>query len=84
MRELVNASTDLLCIKNDIYSGAIFAGKKLNAKIARYFDDGKKRMLVIYDERAIAAIVPNMIKTMPDGPKIIDIYTFSPSRYAFR
>jgi adenine-specific DNA-methyltransferase len=81
MRALVNASTDLLCIKNDIYAEALFSGKKLSAKIARYFDDGKTRMLVIYDERAIAAIA-ELIKTMPAEPKI-KIYTFSPSRYAF-
>jgi adenine-specific DNA-methyltransferase len=81
MRALVNASTDLLCIKNDIYAEALFASKKLNAKIARYFDDGKTRMLVIYDERAIAAIA-ELIKTLPAEPKI-KVYTFSPSRYAF-
>jgi adenine-specific DNA-methyltransferase len=81
MRALVNASTDLLCIKNGIYAEALFAGKKLNAKIARYFDDGKTRMLVIYDERAITAI-SELIKTLPAEQKI-KVYTFSPSRYAF-
>lgn len=81
MRALVSASTDLLCIKNDIYTEAPFAGKHLNAKIARYFDDGKQRMLVIYDERAIAAIV-EMIKDMPTKPQM-KVYTFAPSRYAF-
>ena len=83
MRALVAASTDLLCIKNDIYTEAPLAGKQLNKKIARYFEDKRSRMLVIYDERAIAAIV-NLLETVEtDSRGRIKVYTFSPSRYAF-
>ena len=83
MRALVAASTDLLCIKNDIYTEAPLAGKRLNKKIARYFEDKRSRMLVIYDERAIAAIV-NLLETVEtDSRGRIKVYTFSPSRYAF-
>ncbi len=37
MRELVQASTGLLCIKNDLYTEALFGGRKMNPKYARYF-----------------------------------------------
>ena len=56
MRALVAASTDLLCIKNDIYKEAKLAGRNINPKIARYFAEGGRSMLVIYDERAVSAI----------------------------
>ena len=83
MRALVAASTDLLCIKNDIYTEAPFAGKQLNKKIARYFEDKRSRMLVIYDERVIAAIVELLETVETDSRGRIKVYTFSPSRYAF-
>ncbi|MDE7426498.1 MAG: site-specific DNA-methyltransferase [Muribaculaceae bacterium] len=37
MRELVQASTGLLCIKNDLYTEAPFGGRKMNPRYARYF-----------------------------------------------
>lgn len=81
MRELVQASTGLLCIKNDLYTEAPFGGRKMNPKYARYFEHGDKRMLVIYEERAIPFIA-DIIKTMPDGEKI-KIYVFSHGSYAY-
>lgn len=81
MRELVQASTGLLCIKNDLYTEAPFGGRKMNPKYARYFEHGNKRMLVIYEERAIPFIA-DIIKTMPDGEKI-KVYVFSHSSYAY-
>lgn len=81
MRELVQASTGLLCIKNDLYTEAPFGDKKMNPKYARYFEHGNKRMLVIYEERAIPFIA-DIIKTMPDGEKI-KVYVFSHGSYAY-
>lgn len=81
MRELVQASTGLLCIKNDLYTEAPFGGRKMNPKYARYFEHGNKRMLVIYEERAIPFIA-DIIKTMPDGEKI-KVYVFSHGSYAY-
>ena len=81
MRELVQASTGLLCIKNALYSEAPFGGRKMNPKYARYFEHGNKRMLVIYEERAIPFIA-DIIKTMPDGEKI-KVYVFSHGSYAY-
>lgn len=81
MRELVQASTGLLCIKNDLYTEALFGGRKMNSKYARYFEHGEKRILVIYEERAIPFIV-DILKTMPEGDKI-KAYIFSHGSYAY-
>ena len=82
MRQLVEASTGLLCIKNDLYTEAPFGGKNMNPKYARYFNDGKKEMLVIYEERAIPVIV-NIIKTLPVSETKIKVYVFSHGSYAY-
>lgn len=82
MRKLVEASTGLLCIKNDLYTEATFGGRKMNQKYARYFDDGKQQMLVIYEERAIPFIV-NIIKTLPESENKIKVYVFSHGSYAY-
>lgn len=82
MRQLVEASTGLLCIKNDLYTEAPFGGRKMNPKYARFFDDGKQQMLVIYEERAIPVIV-NIIKSLPESQNKIKVYVFSHGSYAY-
>lgn len=83
MRQLVRLVTDMLCIKNDVYIEAEFCGKKINRNIARYFDDNKgKRMLVIYEERAIGLLVQLMAHTVDDGIKTM-VYVFSPGTDPF-
>ena len=82
MRQLVEASTGLLCIKNDLYTEAPFGGRKMNPKYARYFDNGKRQMLAIYEERAIPFIV-NIIKTLPESENKIKVYVFSHGSYAY-
>lgn len=83
MRQLVNASTDMLCIKEDLYTEQkMFGCWKINPKVARYFSDGKKHMLVVYDERAVEQL-PDMIAKIDFGGKKLKIYIFSPERYAF-
>lgn len=78
MRQLVRLATDMLCIKNDVYTEAEFCGKKINPNIARYFDNGQgNRMLVIYEERAIQLLVQLMAQTEDDGIKTM-VYVFSP------
>lgn len=81
IRALVEAATGLLCIKNDLYTKARFGGRKLNSRYARYFENGEKRMLIIYEERAIPFIV-NIIKDMPEGEKI-KVYVFSHGSYTY-
>ena len=81
-RALVNVSTDLLCIKNDVYTEqTCFAGRRLKTSCARYFDDGKTRMLVIYNELTVDAFAQTISQMEVEG-KIL-IYVFSNTRYAF-
>ncbi len=81
-RALVEASTDLLCIKNNVYREQThFAGKRLKTSCARYFDDGKTKMLVIYNELTVDAFADTIYKMDVEG-KIL-IYVFSATRYAY-
>ena len=78
MRQLVRLATDMLCIKNDVYTEAAFCGKNINKNIARYFDNGQgNRMLMIYEERAIQLLVQLMAQSEDDGIKTM-VYVFSP------
>lgn len=81
MRELMRAATGLLCIKNDNYTESPFGGQKMNSKYARFFDNGKGKMLIIYEEQTIPFIV-DIIKTMPVETKIM-VYVFSHGSYAY-
>lgn len=84
LRLLTSLSTDMLCIRNDVYSEKTFAGRLINKQIARYFESasGKRRMLVIYHEKAIEALV-QMIATLPKFDDKLMVYVFSPNGYAY-
>lgn len=83
MRQLVNAATDMLCIKEDLYTEQQVLGRwKMIPQVARYFSDGKKHMLVVYNEQA-ASKLAEMIEQIDFGGEKIKIYIFSPERYAF-
>lgn len=78
MRKLVNLATDMLCIKENLYTEQnTFGGQKTYKNIFRYFDDGKKQMLIIYREEAIDELV-DIIYDM-DISQPIKVYVFSPS-----
>ena len=81
-RALVTAATDLLCVKNDVYKEqTTFGGHRLKPTAARYFDDGKTRMLIIYNELTVDAFVKVI-----DGMEMtgrIKVYVFSNNRYAY-
>ena len=82
-RELVKASTDLLCIKENIYEETkiVCNGKTLRKDYARRFTDGDKEMLIVYEPAVIKYIVEE-VKSWP--PKeLIKIYVFSEGRYAY-
>ena len=82
MRKLVSLATDMLCIKEDLYKEEFTFGKlKLNPQIARYFNDGKHQMLVIYREEVIRYFVDEIEKMSFDGK--LKVYLFAPDRYAF-
>lgn len=83
MRALVNAATDLLCIKEDLYEEKPTLGTlKLKPQLARYFSDEQKHMLVVYREEVVNELV-EAIKTLELGKSMLKIYIFSPGRYAF-
>lgn len=87
MRALVAAATDLLCIKEDLYEEQKTFGRfMLKPHLARYFNDGRKHMLIVYHEELIDEIVEE-IKCLPLTPSRgegnLKIYVFSPGRYAF-
>lgn len=78
MRRLVQLSTDMLCIKENLYAEKkTFAGFPTFKNIYRYFEQGDKKMLVIYDERYVDEIV-KMIASVETTSKI-KVYVFSPS-----
>ena len=82
MRDLVNASTDLLCIKEDLYKEQNKFGRfRVNPRLMRYFSDGKKHMLVVYREEIVDQLASE-IANLDFGKEKLKIYIFSPARYA--
>ena len=91
MRALVNAATDLLRVKEDLYQelpvDSLQLSVKLTPKHARLFCDGTKSMMVIYDERAI----PYVVRWLDSGAfsqlstlnSKLKIYVFAPGPYAW-
>ena len=80
-RDLMYAATDMLCIKNDIYNEQKqFGSLRFRKDVARYFTDGDKQMLIIYNPDAIETIVEE-IKKMEIKTPIIT-YVFSLNDYA--
>lgn len=78
MRQLMNLSTDMLCIKEDLYAEQPKFGEQPTYKnVFRYFDDGKKRMMIIYKEEAVRLLTDLIGKTNYEGK--MRVYVFSPS-----
>jgi len=74
MHALVNAATDLLCVKEDLYQelpvDSLQLSVKLTPKHVRMFGKGSKRMMVIYDERTIPYIVDGLLKETTKNTKV--------------
>ncbi len=95
MRRLVAASTDLLCIKEGIYSltpnpSPIGEGSRmLTQNDVRLFSDGERAMMVIYNEEVIPDIVDwlqsaSATQTIKHSSnQAIKVYVFSPGAYAW-
>lgn len=78
MRQLMNLSTDMLCIKEDLYTEQTkFGEQPTYKKVFRYFNDGKKRMMIIYKEDAVPQLADLIRKTDYEGK--MRVYVFSPS-----
>lgn len=81
MRDLVNAATDMLCIKENMYKEQTLFGPwdELPSFIARHFVDGEGgEMIIIYDETQIREIA-KAIKGMK-FEKPLKVYVFSTDR----
>lgn len=80
MRALVEAATDMLCIKENLYQEEPKFGpwRRLPKQVARRFTDGNRQMLVIYKEDNIEEIVDAIYDI--ELKEKIKIYVFSPDR----
>ena len=84
LRELMQKSTDLLCIKEGVYhEEREFAGLKFKPSVARYFHEGERRMLVIYNELAVAPIAARVAECGATKEHPLKVYVFSNGRYAY-
>ena len=88
MRRLVAASTDLLCIKENIFDEFQVSGFKFHARDARLFSDGKRAMMVIYNEEVIPDIVEWLQNASANSQlsthnSQLKTYVFSPGAYAW-
>lgn len=78
MHKLVALATDMLCIKENLYTEQKrMNGVRTHHQIFRYFDDGNKQMLIIYREEYIEEIVGIIEKMNIKNP--MRVYVFSPS-----
>ncbi len=89
MRRLVAASTDLLCIKENIFDEFQVSGFRFQARDARLFSDGERAMMVIYNEEVIPDIVEWLQNASATNAlthsrtNAIKVYVFSPGAYAW-
>lgn len=82
MRRLMLLSSDMLCIKENLYTEHDMFGNIPTLENGfRYFADGKKRMLIVYNEEAIYDLI-NAIEIM-DVENPIIVYVFSPGNDAW-
>jgi len=81
MRALVNAATDLLCIKEGLFEE--FQVSSFRFQDVRMFSDGQRAMMVIYNEEAIPNIVDWIGTQAPSPAKPFKTYVFSPGAYAW-
>lgn len=82
MRRLMLLSSDMLCIKENLYTEHDeFGGMETMKNGFRYFSDGKKQMLIVYNEEAIYDIV-DALEAMEVASPII-VYVFSPGNDAW-
>ncbi len=85
MHDLMNAATDLLCIKEDIYKEQTINGLAIKniSRHVRLFSNGNRYMLVIYNEEAIPRVVPWIATSDFLPEERIKVYTFSYNNYAY-
>jgi len=81
-RLLVQAATQMLCVKEDIYSELTeVAGETIDKNNYRCFVDNDRYLLVIYNEEVIEELVPLIAKI--ESKHKIKIYVFAPGQYPY-
>ena len=82
-RQLMEVSTDLLCIKHNLYDEKnTFFGLKLPKQMARYFEEQGRGMLIIY----LPDVIPYIVKALAKANKIaepIQTYVACDGAYPF-
>lgn len=82
MRRLMLLASDMLCIKEDLYTEIdIFGELKTVENVFRYFAQGDKQMLIIYNEEAIYTVIEQLEQMTIAEPIIV--YVFSPGNDAW-
>ena len=82
MRRLMLLASDMLCIKENLYTELdTFGELQTLEKGFRYFAQGAKQMLIIYNEEEIYTIIDQLEKMTVNEPIIV--YVFSPSNDAW-
>lgn len=81
-KALMSMTTDLLCIKENLYDEVPFEidGKKMKPQFVRCFESDDKTMIIIYDPRAVDVIA----KSLPEKDvRQRLIYVYSDGQYAY-
>ena len=86
-KEITRLATELLCIKEDIYSEQKQIGDyQLNARYVRCFQQGHLYLLVIYDEDVIeqmVEVIQHIVKADKERKTQFKIYVFSNGQYPY-
>ena len=89
MRRLVAASTDLLCIKENLFEELKIKNEELRINDVRIFGNGERAMMVIYNEEVIPEVVEWLQSASATNAlthlhnNAIKVYVFSPGAYAW-
>ena len=81
-KALMKASADLLCIKEDIYTEKDeLNGTKFNKQYIRFYQDGDRSMLLVFDPRAIDSVVERLGGMAFAHP--VKVYVYSADEYPY-
>ncbi len=82
MRRLMLLASDMLCIKENLYKEHDTFGTLQTVENGlRYFAQGKKQMLIIYNEEVIYSVIEQIAQMSVEEPIIV--YVFSPGNDAW-
>lgn len=86
-KEITRLATELLCIKEDIYTEQKQIGDyQLNATYVRCFQQGSLYLLVIYDEDVIeqmVEVIQSVVEADADRNSHFKVYVFSNGQYPY-